>query len=78
MRLRSNGKYSKIQKCECGKRVNPLMEIGDEPDDWLWPECQECGEVVCQECQCDHNDEIYCPTCYGGIAIMEIMEVRKC
>jgi len=71
MKLRTNGKLSKIQKCECGKKVKPLMIIGKEPDDWVWPECLLCDEVVCPECKCEHRDEIYCSTCYQGIALME-------
>ncbi len=70
MKLRTNGKYSRIQYCcECGERVKPLMIIGNEPDDWIWPDCLECGDVICPDCRCEHNDELYCPVCYGGIRL---------
>lgn len=69
MKLRPNGKYSAIQKCECGAKVEPLMVIGNEPDDWVWEMCFACDEIVCPECKCAHDGEIYCTTCYGGIAL---------
>lgn len=68
--LRKNGKYSKVQHCsECNKRVQAMMEIGNEADDWFWPECYECGDIICPECRCEHEEEIYCTTCYCGIAL---------
>lgn len=68
-RLRTNGKYSRIQKCECGTKVKPSMIIGNEPDDWCWPECIQCGDIVCEDCKCEHKDEIYCSICYQGISM---------
>ncbi len=69
MKLRPNGKYSAIQKCECGAKVYPLMVIGNEPDDWVWSCCIICDEPVCELCGCEHKNELYCITCYGGIAL---------
>lgn len=65
MKLRENGKYSKIQHCEeCKLRVEPLMIIGNEPDDWVWPECFKCGDIICSNCSIETDNELWCSLCY--------------
>ncbi len=71
MKLRPNGKYSRIQKFdECGTKVKPLMIIGNEPDEWVWPTCNNCLEIVCSECKCEYENELYCAVCYSRISLL--------
>ena len=69
---RKNGKLSKVQHCtDCGCRIEPLMIIGNEPDEWLWPFCYNCDDMVCPDCKIEHKDEIYCNLCYQSIALSQ-------
>jgi hypothetical protein len=67
-KTRKNGKLSAIQHCsECGKRLEPDMIIGKEPDDWLWLECDYCFEPICEKCSDSFFDEYrLCVTCLQG------------
>ena len=62
-----NGKMSRIQRCSnCGKKLEPICQIGSDPENWNWTECDYCFEPICRDCA-EINTELrglwICVTC---------------
>jgi hypothetical protein len=65
-RLDAERKATRAKRCSgCGRKLKPSFKATPDPLDWLFPDCDTCGDEFCPACcTVDDDGKRECFACY--------------
>ncbi len=57
----------------CSRRLQPILKVDPrDRETWLYPECEECGRLACEEHSSHFEGRIVCDSCRRKIEALNV------